>query len=92
MAAIDHPHRYRRDIDGLRALAILPVLIGMTIRSRQPELVARYDRLTRRVALCLLLCHILLVLLLNAGNIVSLEFIEGFNGPVIGGGIDVWAG
>ena len=50
-------------------LAILPVACGMTVRARWPNWVARNDILTRRLAGCLLISHIALVLVLNADRI-----------------------
>ena len=50
-------------------LAILPVAIGMIIRARSPEWVARNDTVNRRIAGALLMSHIALVLALNADNI-----------------------
>jgi BASS family bile acid:Na+ symporter len=51
------------------ALAILPVAAGMTIKARYPDWVVRNEVLIRRVALSLLLSHMILVLLLNVDNI-----------------------
>ena len=53
------------------ALAILPVVIGMNIRARAPAWAERNDLLARRFATVLLFSHILLVLALNAGNILD---------------------
>ena len=50
-------------------LAILPVALGMIIRARSPEWVARNDTVNRRIAGALLMSHIALVLALNADNI-----------------------
>jgi bile acid:Na+ symporter, BASS family len=52
-------------------LAILPVVIGMTIRARAPGWVERNDASNRRIAVGLLMSHIILVLLLNVDHIRS---------------------
>ena len=52
-------------------LAILPVTIGMAIRARFPSWVERNDRPVRRLAISLLMSHMILVLLLNVDNIKS---------------------
>ncbi len=53
------------------ALAILPVIIGMTLKARTPDWAARNDWLARRFAVALLASHIVLVLVLNADRILS---------------------
>ncbi|MCZ6828587.1 MAG: bile acid:sodium symporter [Gammaproteobacteria bacterium] len=53
------------------ALAILPVIIGMTLKARVPAWVARNDWLARRFAIAFLMSHIVLVLALNADRILS---------------------
>jgi BASS family bile acid:Na+ symporter len=52
-------------------LAILPVVIGMTIRARAPGWVERHDASNRRIAVALLMSHITLVLMLNSDRIRS---------------------
>jgi BASS family bile acid:Na+ symporter len=52
-------------------LAILPVAIGMTVKARFPDWVQRNDIMNRRLAVVLLISHLLLVMLLNVDRIAA---------------------
>jgi BASS family bile acid:Na+ symporter len=69
-----------RTIAQIFILAVLPVLIGMTIRAKASEFALRYETHARIIAFILLVSHISLVVLTNIGIVgksLSIMFIPG---------------